>query len=137
MRVVHVIMHSLLSGRLAHRPTTTEDLWPRLQRVAGGDAPASQPLPLNRVAPSDSCSGSEIHKGRGRRRTIPASKVKAIVEATLHSTPPAATHWRCRTMAKAQGVNSATVNRIWDEHASSRTESRISTSRGIGSSSRN
>ena len=59
---------------------------------------------------------TEIQKGRGRRRTIPASKVKAIVEATLHSTPPAATHWSCRTMAKAQGVSPATVNRIWDEH---------------------
>jgi transposase len=36
------------------------------------------------------------------------------VEATLHTKPPGATHWSCRTMAKAQGISPATVQRIWD-----------------------
>jgi len=54
--------------------------------------------------------------GRGRKPSIPASQVKAIVEATLHSTPPGATHWSCRSMARAQGVSPATVQRIWDAH---------------------
>jgi len=54
--------------------------------------------------------------GRGRPRRIPRSKVKAILEATLHERPPAATHWSTRTMAKAQGVSPATVQRIWDAH---------------------
>lgn len=55
----------------------------------------------------------EVRKGRGRRPPIPAEKVEAIVHATLHDTPPGETHWSCRTMAKAQGVSSATVQRVW------------------------
>jgi transposase len=49
-------------------------------------------------------------------QALPADRVKAIVEATLHTTPPDATHWSTRTMAKAQGVSNATVSRIWDAH---------------------
>lgn len=49
-------------------------------------------------------------------QALPPEKVKAIVEATLHTTPPGATHWSTRTMAKAQGVSNATVARIWDAH---------------------
>jgi transposase len=52
--------------------------------------------------------------GRGRPRQIAAAKVKKIVEATLHTTPKAATHWSVRTMAQLQGVSPATVQRIWD-----------------------
>src|ERR1019366_6644112 len=59
---------------------------------------------------------TKVAKGRGRRSSIPAAKVAQIVEATLHTTPPAATHWSCRTMARAQGVSPATVQRIWDAH---------------------
>ena len=43
-------------------------------------------------------------------------KVRAIVEATLQTTPQAATHWSTRTMANAQGVSHASVARIWDAH---------------------
>ena len=43
-------------------------------------------------------------------------QVKAIVEATLHSKPPAATHWSSRTLAKRFGVSHMTVARIWDSH---------------------
>jgi transposase len=59
---------------------------------------------------------TEVAKGRGRKPSIPASKVIEIVHATLHTTPPAATHWTCRSMAKVQGVSAATVQRIWDDH---------------------
>lgn len=52
--------------------------------------------------------------GRGRPRQITAAQVKKIVEATLHTTPKTATHWSVRTMAQAQGVSAATVQRIWD-----------------------
>jgi transposase len=52
----------------------------------------------------------------GRIPKISARKVKKIVEATLHTTPPDATHWSTRTMAKAQGVSEATVRRIWKQH---------------------
>ena len=54
--------------------------------------------------------------GRGRKRSIPPAKVKKIVEATLHTTPVAATHWSVRTMARAQDVSPATVQRIWESH---------------------
>ena len=59
---------------------------------------------------------TQIEKGRGRKRKISAKKVKQIVDATLQTKPKAATHWSCRTMAKDQGVSSATVQRIWDAH---------------------
>ena len=58
----------------------------------------------------------EMAPGRGRRRTITAAKVKRIVMATTQTTPPAATQWSCRTLARAQGVSSSTVQRIWDAH---------------------
>jgi transposase len=59
---------------------------------------------------------SEVKAGRGRKRTISAQKVKEIVIATTQTTPPGETHWSCRSMAKAQGVSAATVQRIWDAH---------------------
>jgi len=49
-------------------------------------------------------------------RRLNAEKVKAIVEATLHTKPKDSTHWSTRTMAKAQGVGHATVQRIWHAH---------------------
>ena len=54
--------------------------------------------------------------GRGRKPSISAERIKAIVDATLQTTPPGATHWSCRTMAATQGVSPATVQRIWDPH---------------------
>jgi transposase len=59
---------------------------------------------------------TETKPGRGRKPSISAAKVKAIVQATTQSRPPGQTHWSCRTMAKAQGVSPATVQRIWDAH---------------------
>ena len=52
----------------------------------------------------------------GRIPSIPGTKVRAIVEATLRTKPPAATHWSTRTMAQAQGVSEAAVRRIWKQH---------------------
>ncbi len=54
-----------------------------------------------------------IRPGRGRRPSIPPEKVQAIVDATLHETPEGETHWSCRSMARAQGVSPATVQRVW------------------------
>jgi hypothetical protein len=56
---------------------------------------------------------SAVRPGRGRKPSIPASKVEEIVEATLHETPADETHWSCRSMAARAGVSSATVQRIW------------------------
>src|SRR6266581_3917020 len=52
----------------------------------------------------------------GRPRVIDARKVEAVVEATLHSNPAAATHWSVRTMAEVQDISPATVQRIWKAH---------------------
>jgi transposase len=52
----------------------------------------------------------------GRLPRVSEAKIRAVIEATLHTTPPAATHWSTRTMAAAQGVSEATVRRIWHQH---------------------
>lgn len=52
----------------------------------------------------------------GRIPKISYKKVTAIVNATLHTTPPNATHWSTRSMAKAQGVSEASVRRIWKRY---------------------
>jgi transposase len=52
----------------------------------------------------------------GRKPAIGPEKIQAVVEATLQSTPPAATHWSVRTMAQAQGLGRTTIHRIWRQH---------------------
>jgi transposase len=52
----------------------------------------------------------------GRIPKIPQTKVEAVVEATLHSTPPNATHWSARSMAKAQGLSRMAILRIWKQY---------------------
>ncbi len=55
-------------------------------------------------------------KRPGRKRALSAEKVKAVVEATLQTTPTNATHWSLRSMAKAQGLSRMAVQRIWKAH---------------------
>jgi transposase len=57
----------------------------------------------------------QVRAGRGRKPTVSAETVQAIVTATLHSTPPGQTHWSTRTMARRFGVSRSTVQRIWRE----------------------
>jgi transposase len=52
----------------------------------------------------------------GRRPRISEAKIRAVVEATLHSMPPQATHWSTRSMAKVQGLSEASIRRIWKQH---------------------
>jgi transposase len=52
----------------------------------------------------------------GGRKRVGLDKVAAIVNATLTTHPPAATHWSTRMMAKAQAVSEGTVRRIWHQH---------------------
>jgi len=51
--------------------------------------------------------------GRGRKPHIGRRKVQRIVAQTMNETPANATHWSVRTMAKAEKVSPATVQRIW------------------------
>ena len=52
----------------------------------------------------------------GRIPEITEDRVRAIVDATLQTKPANATHWSVRTMAAAQGVSAATVQRIWNRY---------------------
>lgn len=49
----------------------------------------------------------------GRMRTIDPEK---IVHKTTQETPPNATHWSTRTMARALGISEASVRRVWQAH---------------------
>ena len=59
--------------------------------------------------------GRDRPRGSGKPR-LSLEKVKEIIEATLHTKPKASTHWSVRTMAKAQGISPAAVQRIWAAH---------------------
>jgi transposase len=52
----------------------------------------------------------------GRRKRITPEQVATIVNATLTTTPPAATQWSTRTMARAQDVSEKTIRNIWHQH---------------------
>lgn len=98
-RIVLMAADGMANSRIAEeletsRPTVL--LWRGRFEQGGPDA-------LTQIAP-----------GRGRPRSIDRRKVEQIIKATTQTKPRAATHWSCRTMAKAQGVSSATVQRIWD-----------------------
>lgn len=49
----------------------------------------------------------------GAPRKIGDDRIEAIVVKTLETKPADATHWSTRGMAKASGVSTSTVNRIW------------------------
>ena len=57
-----------------------------------------------------------IKPGRGRRPTYSAERVTQVVVATTQTKPRGATQWSTRTMAKAQDISKATVQRIWSAH---------------------
>jgi transposase len=42
--------------------------------------------------------------------------IKKIVDTTLQTTPPAATHWSTRTLGRHLGISHMTVARVWDSH---------------------
>jgi transposase len=52
----------------------------------------------------------------GRKPRISSRKIRAVVEATLHTKPPNATHWSTRSMAQAQRLSETSIRRIWHAH---------------------
>ena len=52
----------------------------------------------------------------GRKPKLSATQVQAIIRKTTQETPPHATHWSTRSMARATGVSEATVRRLWRAH---------------------
>jgi transposase len=52
----------------------------------------------------------------GRKKPLSAALIERVVDMTLHETPPAATQWSARVMAKAVGLSHTSVQRIWAAH---------------------
>ena len=52
----------------------------------------------------------------GRKPPRSAAVIGRVVEMTLHETPPGATHWSVRRMARAAGISHTSVQRIWKAH---------------------
>jgi transposase len=52
----------------------------------------------------------------GRKPPLSADIIARVVEMTLHETPPGATHWSVRSMARAVGISHTSVQRIWNAH---------------------
>ena len=59
------------------------------------------------------CDGLLDEPRPGAPRTVSDADVERVVTTTLESMPRGATQWSTRSMAKACGLSSATVNRIW------------------------
>jgi transposase len=55
----------------------------------------------------------QVRKGRGRKPSIPQSKIDEILDLTQNYRPKGETHWSCRTMAAAAGVSKSTVQLVW------------------------
>ena len=54
-----------------------------------------------------------MHEGRGRKPVITQEQIDQMINDTLHTTPPDATHWSNRTMAEHCGLSRTTVQREW------------------------
>lgn len=52
----------------------------------------------------------------GRKPSVRAAKEAEIIRKTTQETPPSATQWSTRTMARAVGVSKATVQRVWRDN---------------------
>ena len=55
----------------------------------------------------------KVRPGRGRKPSIPKEKIDQVVHDTQHTTPPDATHWSVRSMAKHSGLSKTKVQQIW------------------------
>lgn len=114
-----------LSG-LAARRTTAQGLALRARIVLASAAGAQH----KQVAAELSCDPQTVRKWRGRfldqrveglhdeprsgaPRSIDDQRIEQVIVRTLESTPPDATHWSSRGMARASGLSVSTVQRVW------------------------
>jgi len=110
----------------ARRPKTAQRLAGRAQIVLG----CAEGLPNQAVARQCRVSTHTVGKWRERFRTarlegladeprpgapreISDTQVEEVITRTLESTPPQATHWSTRTMARATKLSHMAVARIW------------------------
>jgi transposase len=91
----------------------------RANRRIAQDLKTSRPTVIlwrDRFAEGGADALTEDAPGRGRKPTITAEKIRQILDATLQTNPEGGTHWSVRSMAVAQKVSPATVQRIWKAH---------------------
>ena len=62
---------------------------------------------------ADRLDGLRDEGRSGAPRTVDDARVEAVIVRTLESLPDDATHWSSRGMARASGVSTSTVQRIW------------------------
>jgi transposase len=114
--------------RLSRRPKTAQAIALRARIVL---ACAEDPRPTNaEVAARLGVSQATVGKWRGRfvarrldglldeprpgaPRTVTDEDMERVVVATLEQTPPDATHWSTRSLARSTGMSKSTVGRIW------------------------
>ena len=70
----------------------------------------------NRFAEDRLAALTHDRPGRGRPAHKRKHWARTIVEVTLHTTPPNATHWSTRTLAAHLKVDKSMVQRVWKEH---------------------
>ena len=76
-------------------------------------SPASVKSWRDRFAEEGLAKLGQVRKGRGRKPSIPQSKIDEIIDLTQNYRPKGETHWSCRTMAAAAGVSKSTVQLVW------------------------
>jgi len=59
------------------------------------------------------CDGLLDEPRPGRPRVVDDAQIEALITATLETTPPDATHWSTRSMARQLGMSQSTVSRVW------------------------
>ena len=111
---------------MARRPKTAQRLALRSRIVLL----CAQGLPNQAVARELRITGATVGKWRerfrsarlegltdeprpGAPREITDAQVEDLITCTLESTPPHATHWSTRSMARATKLSRSTVSRIW------------------------
>ena len=112
--------------RWARRPTTRQALALRARIVLR----CAEGVPNQAVADERGVSRPMVGKWRqrfvaarldgladaprpGAPRTITDDQVEAVITKTLEETPPDATHWSTRSMARTVGLSQTAVSRIW------------------------
>src|ERR1700750_66594 len=76
-------------------------------------SPASVKSWRDRVAEEGLAKLGQGRKGRGRKPSIPQSKIDEIIDLTQNYRPKGETHWSCRTMAAAAGGSQKTGGAGW------------------------
>lgn len=67
----------------------------------------------NRFKTRGSAGILKIEEGRGRKKEIGSNQVEAIINDTLYTVPPDATHWSTRILAKKHHVSHDFIKKIW------------------------